>query len=115
MAIDSSVIDSTGTVVFTAIGDKMISTIIFCNTENPDPYNEDNNMVYLDLHLVKNGSGVMSATKSNQILKALPIPAGETVFLDTERIVLQNSDQVIAFVQSGSAEFVTCTISTVDI
>jgi len=115
MAIDSAVVDSAGTVVFTAVGDKMIATMIFCNTENPDPFNEDNNMVYLDLHLVKGGGGVMSASKSNQIIKALAVPAGETVFFDTERIVLQDTDEVIAFVQSGSAEFVTCTISTVDI
>jgi len=115
MAINSTLIDSAGTVLFTATGDKMIATIIFCNTANPDPYNEDNNMVYLDVHLVKNGGGVVNATKTNQIVKALPLPAGETVFFDTERIVLQNTDQVIAFVQSGNAEFVSCTISSVDI
>lgn len=115
MAIDSTIIDSAGTVLFTAVGDKMIATMIFCNTQNADPYNEDNNMSYLDLHLVKGGGGAGNATKTNQIVKALPIPAGETVFFDTERIVLQNNDQVIGFVQSGNSEFVSCTISTVDI
>jgi hypothetical protein len=115
MAIDSTVIDSAGTVLFTAVGDKMIATMIFCNTENPDPYNEDNNIAYLDLHLVKGGGGTGSATKTNQIVKALAIPAGETVFFDTERVVLQDSDEVIGFVQSGNAEFISCTISSVDI
>lgn len=115
MAIDSTLIDSAGTVVFTAVGDKMVATMIFCNTRNPDPFNEDNNMAYLDLHLVKGGGGVLNATTTNQIIKALAVPAGETVFFDTERIVLQNNDQVIAFVQSGNAEFISATISTVDI
>lgn len=115
MAIDSTVIDSTGTVLFTAVGDKAISTMIFCNTQNADPYNEDNNIAYLDLHLVKGGGGISNATNVNQIVKSLAIPAGETVFFDTERVVLQDTDEVIGFVQSGNAEFVSCTISSVDI
>lgn len=123
MAIQSIVVQSTNTVIFTAEGDKMISTIILCNTATADSFNPDNNMAYLTLHLVRNGAGYTNppglpaqgtASNTNKIVTALAVPAGETVFFDTERIVLERGDQVIGYVESGS-EQLSCTISTVDI
>jgi len=123
MAIQSTIIENSDTIIFTATGDKMISTIIFCNTAAADPFNPDNNMAYLTMHLVKNGAGFTDpptlppqevVSNANMIVSALAVPAGETVFFDTERLVLQRGDQVIGMVESG-AQQLSCTISTVDI
>lgn len=110
MAIQSVAIAATNTTIFTATGDKMIATMIFCNQELPDPIQVDSNVTYLDVHLVANGD---SATNTNRIVNALMIPAGETVFFDTERIVLENGDSIVA--NTTSPAVITCTISTVDI
>jgi len=114
MAIFNTLLNTGGnTTVYTADGDKMLATMIFCNVVPADPYNEDNNMSHLDLHLVKAGDP-MSPT--NMIVNALPIPAGETVFFDTERIVLEIGDAVMVSLSSGGAsEQIACTISVVDI
>jgi len=110
MAIQSVAIGATNTTVFTATGDKMVATIIFCNQELPDPIQVDSNVTYLDLHLVANGD---SPSNVNRIVNGLMIPAGETVFFDTERIVLQDGDTVVA--NTTSPAVITATISTVDI
>ena len=110
MAIESIAIAATNTTVFTATGDKMVATMIFCNQELPNPVQVDSNVTYLDVHLVKNGD---SPTSTNRIVNALMIPAGETVFFDTERIVLENGDSVVALTTSPAV--ISCTISTVDI
>lgn len=110
MAIESIAVGATNTTLFTATGDKMVATMIFCNQELPNPLQIDSNVTYLDVHLVKNGD---VATNTNRIVNALMIPAGETVFFDTERIVLQDGDSVVA--NTTSPAVITCTISTVDI
>ena len=112
MAIFSTLVDAAETNIYVADGDKMISTTIFCNTETPDPYHPDNNIIYLDLWLVKNGDTL--GTK-HKIVNALPIPAGETVFFDTERIVLQLGDRLVGEVVSGGSDMLACTVSVVDI
>ncbi len=112
MAIFNTLLNSGGnTTVYTANGDKMLSTMIFCNTIPADPYNEDNNMAYLDLHLVKSGD---TLTTTKMIVNSIAIPAGETVFFDTERIVLEIGDTVMASLASAGVP-VACTISVVDI
>jgi hypothetical protein len=110
MAIASVAIGSSNTTVFTASGDKMIATMIFCNTGTPDPLNDSTNLTYLTLHLVKSGDSIST---TNTIVSALAIPAGETVFFDTERIVLATGDTVVA--STSGATVLVCTISTVDI
>ena len=110
MAIQSIAVGASNTTIFTSSGDKMIATMIFCNTALPNPLQIDSNVTYLDIHLVANGSSI---TNVNKIVNALAIPAGETVFFDTERIVLQDGDSIVA--STTSPAVVVCTISTVDI
>ena len=110
MAIQSTAIGATNTTVFTAADDVAISTMIFCNTSLRNPLQDDADTTYLDIHLVKNGQ---SASTTNKIVNALEIPASETVFFDTERIVLETGDRVIAV--STSPAVLVCTISTVPI
>ena len=124
MAIQSTIIQNSDTIIFESPGDIMISTIIFCNTAVADPFNPDNNMAYLTMHLVRNGAGLTTppglfppqefVSPANMIISNLAIPAGETVFFDSERIVLRPGDRVVGMVESG-AQQLSCTISTVDI
>jgi hypothetical protein len=67
--------------------------MVFCNTATPDPADESVRAISLEVHLVKSGR-----TKSigNTIIKNLNIPAGETLFFDTERVVLDNGDSILA-------------------
>ena len=110
MAIDSVAIGATNTTIYTAGGDKMIATMIFCNTALRNPLQDDSNTTYLTIHLVKNGQSV---SDTNMIVNALELPASETVFFDTERLVLANGDSVVA--NTTSPTTIVCTISTVDI
>jgi hypothetical protein len=65
--------------------------MIFCNTATPNASDETVNAVSLELHVVNGGQTV---SNSNCIVKNLNIPAGETVFFDTERLVLDPTDFV---------------------
>lgn len=90
--INSTVINSgTDTTIYTSTGTTAITVMIFCNTATPNPANETTNSVELELHVVKSGQGI---SDTNAIVKRLVIPAGETMFFDTERIVLDNNDYV---------------------
>ncbi len=90
--INSTVINSgTDTTLYTSTDTTAITVMIFCNTATPNPADETVNSVSLELHLVKNTQGI---SDTNAIVKNLIVPAGETVFFDTERIVLENGDYV---------------------
>ena len=108
MAIQSTAIGATNTTIYTAADDVAISTMIFCNTSLINPLQDDADTTYLDIHLVKNGQ---TPTTTNKIVNALEIPASETVFFDTERIVLETGDYIVAV--STSPAVLVCTISTV--
>lgn len=110
MAIQSIAIGTSNTTIFTATSDQMIATMIFCNILSANPSNDTANSTTLTLYLVPSGSTLSS---TNMIVNSLYIPATETVFFDTERIVLQNGDSIVAVAANSSS--VTCTISTVAI
>jgi hypothetical protein len=103
MAIANVAVGTSSTVIYTSSGDFMIATMIFCNTSNSNSAN-------LTIYLVPNGSAVGAAT---MIVNQLTIPPTETVFFDTERIVLANGDLIVAV--STVVSTITCTISTVAI
>lgn len=110
MAIQSTAIGATNTTIYTATDDVAISTMVFCNTSLPNPLQDDADTTYLTVHLVGNGD-VPSMT--NMIVNNLEIPASETVFFDTERIVLETGDYIVAV--STSPAVLVCTVSTVPI
>lgn len=90
--INSTVINSgTDTTIYTSTGTTAVTVMIFCNTATPNLSNETTNSVALELHVVKSGIGI---SDTNAIIKNLIVPAGETVFFDTERLVLDNGDYV---------------------
>jgi hypothetical protein len=110
MAIQSVNVEDTNTDIFVSNGNKLISTMIFCNVGSQDPLDDLVNLVSLSIHLVKSGQ---TPSATNKIVNALEVPASETVFFDTERIVLENGDRIVAIASASS--LVSCTISTVDI
>lgn len=97
--ITNTEITTTDTDIYTSVNTTAVTTMIFCNIGTPNPSNETENAVQLELHLVKQGN---VATNANTIVKNLNIPAGETVFFDTERVVLDNGDKIIAIASSNS-------------
>lgn len=87
-----------------------VTTMIFCNTALPqDIYTQDGD-TYLDVHLCKSGA---AAGPGNQILNNIPIPAGETFVLDTEKIILEATDVIKA--STTSPTNITATVSYIEV
>lgn len=101
MAISNVPVGTSNTTIYTSSGDSMIATMIFCNTSNATTTN-------VTVYLLPSGGSVGTGT---MIVNALNIPATETVFFDTERLVLGTGDSIVA--TSTAASTITCTISTV--
>ena len=91
----------TSTVSGTQIGNA-ITAIMICNTTGSN--------ANLTLYAVPSGS---SAVVGTMIVNALPIPAGETVSLDQEKLVLGSGDTIQGF--SSAATTLTFTISTLPV
>ena len=114
MAITNNFIDATLTTLYTSSGDTAITSMIFCNYADVDNIASPSGTVltdadtFLDLHVVPNGG---SASDQNKILHQLKIPGGETFIMDTERLVLENGDTIVA--QTTSPATISATISTV--
>lgn len=110
--ITSQIINSvTDTTLYTSSGENAITVMIFCNTGTVNPADETENAVKLWLYVVSQGLTV----GGYEIVKNLTIPAGETVFFDTERLVLGNgqfiSGRLLANPSPGDGS-ITATIST---
>lgn len=113
MAISNSTIDTTNKVVYQSMGDNAITTIIICNKEPFRPaeplYGQTN--LYLYAVPAVEVSGTTTQDK-HTLINGLPIPAGETVTLDQEKIVLSTGDAIIAKSELNSPANLVLTIST---
>jgi hypothetical protein len=107
MAIANAVVPAsngtlyTSTVSGTQLGNA-ITAIMICNTTGSS--------ANLTLYAVPSGS---SAVAGCLIVNALPIPAGETVILHQEKLVLGSGDTIQGF--SSAATTLTFTISTLPV
>jgi len=107
MAIANAVVPAsngtlyTSTVSGTQLGNA-ITAIMICNTTGAS--------ANLTLYAVPSGSSAVAGT---MIVNALPIPAGETVSLDQEKLVLGSGDTIQGF--SSAATTLTFTISTLPV
>ncbi len=68
-----------------------VTTIALCNTAAPSSLDETLNSVNVNIYIVANGE---TFEPGNLIVSNLTIPAGETVFLSEERIVLDAGDEI---------------------
>ena len=95
MAIQNTAISGslTPTTIYNSSGETAITTTIFCNTNVYNPASPATGTIELTLHVIPSGD---SRGPENMILNAMPIPAGETFTFDTEKIILENGDTLVA-------------------
>ena len=112
MALANLSLTSSASTLLLVPADKtyVITTVIFTNTANADPADDTAGETTLTAHLVESGG---SLGPSNMIINALPISAGETFVMDTEKLVLEAGDSMQ--VLSGSPNILVATLSYVDI
>ncbi len=105
MAITNTAILATDTTIYTSSGNNAITTVIVCNTSASE--------INLTMHAVANSGGLVGTTDTtNMIVKNLPIPAGDTVSFDQEKMVLANNDSLVAV---GSSSGLSATVSTLPV
>ena len=106
MAIVNTTITGSNTTIYTSSGNNAITTIIVCNTSAFSPASPSANQSLLYMYAVPSGG---SAGSGNIIVNGLPVPAGETVSFDQEKMVLGSGDELKAIC---SASGLTATVST---
>jgi hypothetical protein len=95
-----------------------ITTIIICNTFNPDPLDPDNGEGDFDLHLIPEaevtaaGSVADAVADNNRVIKDLNLKAGESYSFDSEKLILEAGD-VIAVL--GTTSDLSATVSYLEI
>jgi hypothetical protein len=110
MAIQSTAIGTGNTDLYVSNGNTAVTCIWVCNTVTYNPVDPTSNLTYLDLHFVKQGAGI---TATNLIVSQLAVPAGETVTFDTEKIILDNGDRVVA--SSAAPANLVATVSSISV
>jgi len=76
-----------------------ITNILVCNTYNPTAGDADLHQASFDLHLIPNLQGLNNQVTA--VIRELNLPAGETFTFDTERIVLEDGDELILIAEPG--------------
>jgi hypothetical protein len=87
-----------------------VTTIAFCNTAAPSASDETTNAVIVNVYLVKSGR---SYGNGNLIVNSLTVPAGETVFFNDERIILDSSDEI--WVGTSASSRLSVTVSALPV
>lgn len=104
MAIVNAQLGVTETDIFTASGTQAITVIYLCNTTNSD--------VTVSLWAVDNDDST-GAYDGNQIYNNLLLTGQETYVIDTEKMILDTSDKIVA--AANVAGVVTATVSYITI
>jgi hypothetical protein len=84
-----------------------ITTIAFCNTAEPDPLDENEDAVDVNIYIG------LSALPGNLIVSKLTIPAGETVFFNDERIIIESGDTL--WVSTSEPGLLAVTVSSLPV
>lgn len=111
MAIINTAIGTTNTPIYTSSGNNAITTVIVCNTQAFDSGTPTVGQTNLYLYAVPAGTSPITATQL--IVNGLPIPAGETVTFDQEKMVLAEGDSLVA--KSDSPANLVATVSTLPV
>lgn len=112
MAIESTAIADVDTVGLTVPPGKRyaVTTILVCNTHQPEDVDTDEGKTVFDMHFVKSGEGIST---TNLVINSLPMPAAETFTFDTEKIILDEGDSIVF--NSDSPTNLVCTISYLEV
>ena len=81
-----------GTVIYTSSGNNAITSIIACNNSS--------STINLNLYAVPSGKSAYNNPECT-LISELPIPAGETLSLDQEKLVLGNGDIIGAMASTA--------------
>jgi hypothetical protein len=96
-----------GTVIYSSSGNNAITSIIACNNSGSS--------INLTVYAVPSGK-TPYANPETTIVSVMPIPAGETLSLDQEKLVLGNGDSLNAVASSAySGTGVGIVISTLPV
>jgi hypothetical protein len=107
MALTAALIGTTNTTVYTSSGNNAVTCMMVCNYHASSTSN-------LTVYAVPNSGGAVgTASNTNIIVKTLSIPAGETVTLDQEKLVLSGNDTIVAL--SSVATSLNIVISTLPV
>lgn len=88
-----------------------VTTIALCNIGAPDATDETVNDVVVNVYVAPQGVGAQATGSTcNLIVSSLTVPAGETVFLSEERIVLDAGDEI--YVGTDTANLICVTVSS---
>lgn len=102
MALAQSTLTTSASAVYTSSGNSAIVTIYLCNYSAVDQT--------ATLHLV---AAAGSVSNSNIVYKEIPIAAGDTYVIDTERLVLANGESIRALASANSS--ITMTVNYVGV
>ena len=102
MALSQATLTTSASTVFTSSGNNAVTAMYLCNYSASDRT--------ATIYLVISGG---SAGNSNMIYKEIPIAAGDTYIIDTERLVLGNGDTIQALASSSTS--ITMTVSYVGV
>lgn len=101
MAIKNTQLTNTSVLqVFSATIQTALTTVIFCNVS-------PTTSTTVNVFAVPFGSSPLPST---QIMKTLPLAAGDTFVLDTERLILEQNDALWA--QASVGNCITVTVSS---
>jgi len=119
MAIAATLIDvasPTTKIVYTSLvtspqTGNAITCIMICNTS----VSTSATLTLYAVPSTNSGTTIGATSAANMIINALNIPAGETVSLDQEKLVLTNNDTIVAMVAAGQSNVVSFLISTLPV
>jgi hypothetical protein len=95
MPLTAALITTSATSVYTSSGNNAITCMTICNYSGTS--------TNLTLHTVPNNAGAVgTASNTNMSISVLPIPGGETVTLDQEKLVLANNDSIQALASANT-------------
>ncbi len=91
-----------------------ITCIALCNIAAPSSSDETTNAVNVNIYFAKSGVGAQnSGSNCNLVVSNLTVPAGETVFFNEERIILDSGDEI--YVGTNWANRLCVTVSSLPV
>lgn len=94
MTVQCTAINGTNTTIYTSSGSTAITTLIVANLNTYIPATPTVGTSNLSVYIVPGGG---TPNFNNMIINALPVVAGETFTFDNEKVILSNTDTVVAF------------------
>lgn len=91
-----------------------ITCIALCNIAAPNPADETSNSVNVNIYFAKAGIGYQSSgSNCNLVVSNLTVPAGETVFFNEERMILDSADEI--YVGTNASNRLCVTVSSLPV